>query len=63
MSTNGLPAAHSARVNRASGMVSVQAKCSIADAVALMQNTADATDVSIEEIADCVLDRSISFET
>jgi len=44
-------------------MVSVQAKCSIADAVALMQNTADATDVSIEEVADCVLDRSISFET
>lgn len=49
------------RVDQASGMVSIQAHCSFAEAVVLMRNRADETNRSIDEIADLVLNRRIGF--
>ena len=50
------------RVDQASGMVSIQAHCSFAEAVALMRNRAGETNRSIDEIADLVLNRRIRFD-
>jgi hypothetical protein len=60
MSTNGGPR-HSNRVAQASGMVSVQAGCSADEAVTLMQARADETHVSLDGIADAVLDGTMRF--
>jgi len=43
-------------------MVSVQASCSMADALALMQNTAAATEETIDFIANEVLHNNLRFD-
>jgi AmiR/NasT family two-component response regulator len=53
--------ANSVRVDQASGMVSIQAHCSFAEAVVLMRERAAEADCSIEEMAGMVLDRQIRF--
>lgn len=59
MSTNGqgLPTV----VYQAQGMVSVQATCSMSEALALMQNTADATDETLESVAAEVVAHAVTF--
>jgi len=49
-------------IYHAQGMVSVQAGCSMDAALALMQNTADATDATLEEVAEEVVARRVRFD-
>jgi hypothetical protein len=49
------------RVSQASGMVSVQAECSVADALELMRARARATDETLLEIANAVVERRTRF--
>ena len=58
---NGSGFAHSARVTQASGMVSVQAECSVDDALVLMRDRATVQGQTLDEIAEAVLDRRIRF--
>ena len=58
---NGTPFQHSAAVNQATGMVSVQAGCSLEEALALMQDRATVRSSTLDEIAGAVIDRSIRF--
>jgi hypothetical protein len=53
--------ANTVRVDQASGMVSVQADVSFADAVTLMLDRAKETNRSIDDIAGLVLNRRIHF--
>jgi hypothetical protein len=53
---------YSARVHQASGMVAVQAMCSIADAVQLMKGRAAETGYPLDEIATGVIQRVIRFD-
>ena len=53
---------HTARVYQAQGMVAVQAGCSIEAALAMMQDTADATEVTLEELADEIVERNVRFD-
>jgi len=51
------------RVAQASGMLSVQASCTIKEAIALMQARADLyRSETLESIALAVIDRHISFD-
>ena len=50
-----------ARVRRAQSMIAAQRSCTPADALALMINTADAADVTLEQLADEVIARTVSF--
>ena len=52
---------NSVRVDQASGMVSIQAHVSFAEAVSLMRNRAEETSRSIDEIAGLVVNHRISF--
>jgi AmiR/NasT family two-component response regulator len=58
---NGSPFQHSARVTQASGMVSVQAACTFAEALQLMTDRAKVDGQTIDEIADAVIGREIRF--
>ena len=58
---NGTPFQHSAAVNQATGMVAVQAACSLDEALALMQDRATVQGSTLDEIAGAVIDRSIRF--
>jgi AmiR/NasT family two-component response regulator len=49
------------RVSQASGMVSVQAQCSIAEALQLLRDRALVTGRSVNEIARDTVERHISF--
>ena len=51
-----------ARLYQAQRMVSEQAGCSISEAFSALQNTADATDESVEVIAAMVLNRAVRFD-
>jgi AmiR/NasT family two-component response regulator len=51
-----------ARVAQAQGMVSVQADCTLDAALALLRNTARATDETLEYIAGEVVHRHVRFE-
>ena len=55
------PEAHTRMVIRASGMVGVQALCTVDDAVVLMSVHAVRTNHTLEEVATAVIDRSIRF--
>jgi hypothetical protein len=55
------PYGYGAEINQAAGTVSVQANCLIEDAFVLMFARADTLGISIFEVADRVLDRSITF--
>ena len=48
-------------MDQASGMVSIQAHCSFAEAVVLMRKRAEQTRSSVEDIATSVLDHTIRF--
>ena len=60
MSSNGTPF-RDARVHQASGMVSVQARCTPNEALVLMEARALETDLSLAEIAAGIFDRSVTF--
>ena len=49
-------------VYQAQVMVSAQAGYAMDDALALMRNTADAAEVSLEQLAMNVVDRTVSFD-
>ena len=49
------------RIAQASGMVSVQADCTLSHAIALMESCAEQTDQTLEQIATAVLSREITF--
>jgi AmiR/NasT family two-component response regulator len=51
-----------ARIAQAQGMVSVQADCTLDAALALLRNTARATDETVEDIAGEVVHRHVRFE-
>ena len=53
---------HGVHVYRARGMVSAQAGCTPERALALMYDTADAADVTVEELAALVIDRAVRFD-
>jgi len=53
---------HSADVYRARRMVCTQAGCSPERALALMHDTADASDVTLEELAALIIDRAVRFD-
>ncbi len=50
-----------AQVHQASGMVSVQANCSLDEALFLMRERAEETHQSLREIADSTLGHQIRF--
>ena len=50
-------------VSQASGMVSVQAQCSVSEALDLMKERAHATGRTLREVADATLDRKMRFDT
>lgn len=52
---------HNPRVSQASGMVSVQAACSLAEALLLMKERAQVSGQTLTEIADATLQRTIRF--
>ncbi len=58
---NGSGFAHSVKVTQASGMVSVQAGCSVDEALALMRDRATVRGQTLDQIAEGVLDRRIRF--
>jgi hypothetical protein len=49
------------RMTEASGMVSIQAHCSVTEAVRLMRDRAEMSGLSLEEVVTAVVDRSIRF--
>ena len=49
------------RVSQASGMVSVQAGCTVAEALELMRARAQATDQTLLEVASAVVERRTRF--
>ena len=49
------------RVSQAAGMVSVQARCSLEEALVLLQDRAVVTGETLSEIADATVEREISF--
>ena len=63
ISTNGsLPGDYSAREAQASGMVSVQAGCTVTQAIVLMKHRAHDNGVTLAAIADDVVNRRIRFD-
>lgn len=55
------PIMHSAEVNQAAGMVSVQANCRMDEAFTLMSERAESAGVSPDDVAVAELDHSIAF--
>ncbi len=56
------PSPHSNLVHQAQGMVSMQADCTMDEALALMRNSADAAEVTLDELAAHVIDRDVRFD-
>jgi AmiR/NasT family two-component response regulator len=50
---------YSDRVAQASGMVSIQANCTIAEALELMRSLAFDTDSTLDEVATLIIEREI----
>ena len=48
-------------VAQASGMVSVQAECSVDDALVMIEERAETIDLTTEEVAESVVDRRFRF--
>jgi len=62
VSTNGWTnSAQCDRVHQASGMISVQAKCTPADGLVWMRERAEETGTTLDAIAEAVLDRRLRF--
>jgi len=53
--------ANRVRMGEASGMVSIQAHCSVTEAVGLMRRRAESSGETLEEVMIAVLQRSIRF--
>ena len=53
--------AQSDRMAQASGMVSVQAECSVDEAFAMIEERAQTIDLTTEEVAESVVDRKFRF--
>ena len=49
------------RVSQAQGMVSVQAECSLPEALVMMQDRATVQHQTIVQVADAILNHSIRF--
>jgi hypothetical protein len=49
------------RVAQASGMVSVQAACSVDEALAMIEERAHTIDLTAEQVAESVVDRQFRF--
>jgi hypothetical protein len=49
------------RVAQASGMVSVQAECSVYEAFVMIEERAQTIDLTSEEVAESVVDRRFRF--
>ena len=62
MDSNDSNLQYSACVYQAQGMVSVQADCTLDEALDLMHNTARATDETLEQIAVEVVNRNARFD-
>jgi hypothetical protein len=58
---DGWTSPYSPEVQQASGMIAAQVKCPIEDAISKMWDRADADNVSIDDIAAAVLNRTIHF--
>jgi hypothetical protein len=58
---SGAQAERSTTMLQAEGMVSVQAECRVADALQLMAERAAVQGMTIEQIAQAVVDHSIRF--
>jgi hypothetical protein len=54
-------ALHDPQVNQAAGMISVQADCTLAEAIVLLQNRALVSGQSVHEIALETVERRIRF--
>jgi AmiR/NasT family two-component response regulator len=52
---------HHPSVSQASGMVSVQAECTVEEALALMKERAQVSGSTLLEIAEATVDRRIRF--
>ncbi len=50
-----------ARLHQAQGMVSAQAQCSVDEAMIMISDRATVTGLTLDEIADAVIDRTIRF--
>ena len=59
---NGSRSKHTARVNQAAGMVSVQASCEVEEALILMQTRAAASRLTVDDIAEAIIDGSVRFD-
>jgi hypothetical protein len=53
--------ANRVRMGEASGMVSIQAHCSVTEAIALMRRRAEISGATLDEVVIAVVDRSIRF--
>jgi AmiR/NasT family two-component response regulator len=62
METDHVNLAYHPRVYQAQGMVAVQAGCSLDEALALMRNTAEAVEETLERVADEVVNRNVRFD-
>jgi len=62
MTGNGSPFKQTARVSQAAGMVSVQANCDVEQALILMHTRATASRVTVDQLADAVIDGSVRFD-
>ncbi len=56
-----LPRGFNARLSQAQGMVAVQAKCSVDEAMLMISDRATVEGVTMDEIATGVLERTIRF--
>jgi hypothetical protein len=55
--------AHNYHVAQASGMVSVQAHCTVVEAFTKIEERAELIDLTVEEVADSVLHRQFRFSS
>jgi len=56
------PLTYSKAVHQAQGMVATQAGCSMSHALALMMNTADTTDTSMDEVAEEIRAHRVTYD-
>lgn len=52
---------HRVRMTEASGMVSIQAHCSVTEAIGLIRQRAAMNEETVDQVVIAVVDRSISF--
>ena len=54
--------AYRLRVHQATGMVAAQAKCDVAEALARIVDHAAASDTTVDDVADRVIERQLRFD-